>query len=187
MRRFRQRAGLDRGAAAGPSEEGGLEEFVEFFLRPASWRSRSAICLSRSALCFPDSSTFSRSRSLSVRSRWFSRRSWSGVNDRRSAVDEGRFNRCPDPLGFVFDALIHHTILDGAPNVQRFRRGAERLPNSFLRKLPLVTLDTAIAEFPRLSGVSGSVPAPVANRRGIEPRLSAALHPQIFPVAEPRP
>ena len=36
-------------AAAGPSEEGGLEELVESFFRPASWRSRSAIRFSRSA------------------------------------------------------------------------------------------------------------------------------------------
>jgi hypothetical protein len=37
---------------AKPSEEGGLEELVEFFLRVVSWRCRSAICFSASAICF---------------------------------------------------------------------------------------------------------------------------------------
>lgn len=37
-----------RGAPASPSEEGGLEEFVEFCLRSASCRSKSAICFSLS-------------------------------------------------------------------------------------------------------------------------------------------
>jgi hypothetical protein len=43
-----RRAGFDRRAAAGQSEEGGLEEFVESFFRPASCRSRSAIRFSDS-------------------------------------------------------------------------------------------------------------------------------------------
>ena len=47
----------------------------------------------------------------------------SGVNDSRSTAACGCFNRCPNPLGFAFDPLTHHTIFDGALNVQRFRQG----------------------------------------------------------------
>src|ERR1019366_3931196 len=39
------------GSPANPSEEGGLEELVEFFSRPASCRFRSAICFLASAIC----------------------------------------------------------------------------------------------------------------------------------------
>jgi len=50
---------------ARPSEEGGLEELVEFFWRAASCRSRSAICFSASAICRSRSATCSRSFSIS--------------------------------------------------------------------------------------------------------------------------
>ena len=39
-----------RGSPASPSEEGGLEEFVEFCLHKASCRSESAICFSFAAI-----------------------------------------------------------------------------------------------------------------------------------------
>src|SRR5580693_3788798 len=44
-------ASFPRFSPASPSEEGGLEEFVEFCLRSASWRSKSAICFSAFAIC----------------------------------------------------------------------------------------------------------------------------------------
>jgi hypothetical protein len=61
FRRLFLRRPRERGSPASPSDEGGLEEFVEFCSRRASWRSKSAICFSASATCFPASAIcFSR-------------------------------------------------------------------------------------------------------------------------------
>lgn len=57
------RWGYTRLPAAGPSEEGGLDEFVESFFRPANRCSRSAIFLSRSASSFSSSADFLSRRS----------------------------------------------------------------------------------------------------------------------------
>ena len=111
----RQPAGFNLRAAAG------LEQVVESFLRPASWRSRSAICFSELA-------TFFRSRSFSLRRRSFSRRSSSCVKECRSTAGAGCFNRCPGPFGFAFDALIHFDgILLAAKSPVFSTRGGERL------------------------------------------------------------
>src|SRR5439155_14898614 len=73
---------------AKPSEEGGLEEFVEFLLRRASCRSRSVICFSCSAIFFwASANSFSFSwtcfSSSAIRSLRFLNFSWSRSNSRR--------------------------------------------------------------------------------------------------------
>src|SRR5207253_5830837 len=80
---------------AKPSEEGGLEEFVEFLLRRASCRSRSVICFSCSAIFFwASASSFSCSwtcfSSSAIRSLRFLNFSWSRSNSRRKKFSEDR-------------------------------------------------------------------------------------------------
>src|SRR5207244_1315899 len=78
-----------------PSEEGGLEEFVEFLLRRASCRSRSVICFSCSAIFFwASANSFSFSwtcfSSSAIRSLRFLNFSWSRSNSRRKKFSEDR-------------------------------------------------------------------------------------------------
>ena len=52
LRRLFLRRARRRCSPANPSEDGGLEELVEFCLRSANCRSKSAICFSFSPICF---------------------------------------------------------------------------------------------------------------------------------------
>jgi hypothetical protein len=105
---------------ARPSEEGGLEEWVEFFLRAASCRSRSAICFSASAIRRSRSDTWSRSFSIShcCRStcRCSSSRLGGGPYERRLALDCWLARRAAL-------AFIHHTLNYSARFVQENRSG----------------------------------------------------------------
>src|ERR1700687_6028834 len=100
-----------RGSPASPSEEGGLEEFVEFCLRNASCRSKSAICFSASAICCC---------CLAISSAWRRICRSFSTNSRRS-----RSISHSEPLGCWprCRALIHHTVADPARFVQQNRLG----------------------------------------------------------------
>src|ERR1039457_6458662 len=113
-----------RCAPARPSEEGGLEELVEFFLRVASCRSRSAICFWASVICF-SASAICRSRSTTCsRSFSISRRCCSTCR-----CSSSQLGGCACECRLAFTCLllarraalafIHPTVHDHAPNVQQ--------------------------------------------------------------------
>jgi hypothetical protein len=81
-RLFLRRLPRSRCSPAIPSEEGGLDDVVEFCCRSASLRSRSAICFSASAIFLSRSISSSRSLSISRIKRSFSRSRCSGLTGR---------------------------------------------------------------------------------------------------------
>src|SRR6516164_9025765 len=112
-----------RGAPANPSEEGGLEELLEFCFRNASCRSRSTICFSFSPSCFCCSRTCLSSSA--TRSR---RRSSSRSRDSRFLApwlgsDKDSRNRRALTFPTIpreILAIIHHSVTEPLGFVQPY-------------------------------------------------------------------
>ena len=95
-------------------------------------------------------------------------------------------DRCLDPLGFAFVALTHHTIFDGALNVQCFRQGGERvLGLKQARSLEAETAIEAAEEFMRGEGsrsraeIDAELRHVLAGHDDFWPRWVVATHPEL--------
>src|SRR5437588_4122889 len=103
---------------AKPSEEGGLEELVEFRLRSASCRSKSAICFSCSLIFFwASASSFSSSAMRSLRF-WSFSRSRSNSRRRNLSEDRGRLEPSFAATRRAVLAIIQHKLTHSPEFVQ---------------------------------------------------------------------